>query len=384
MNSKHTLLGWVSSVSQNGDLERIDNDSRRMPLAATVKDVARVADVSIGTVSRVLSGEPNVTEETAQRVRDAVKQLGYSRLRKRKAVSDGRSLARKNIAMLLLGMDRSLVSLPSVAEGIHGAESALTLAGANTLLSDLPLAQGTPRSIANQSVHGLLAKGALQGDLIESADAKLISRLRKIPTVWFLGRPQGADWGDAVESNDSEVGRIAAEHLIAKGHRRVAILDPKPNHVTLGQRCASFTWHATRQGCNVDNVLGDPSGWSLPLKPVSNVEVVDKLVGRLLRLRSKPTAVFCPADCISAMVYRACARRGIQVGEDISLISCNNETPLLTGLYPEVTTIDICAEQIGRQAVEQLIWRLDHPESPSVTVSVQPRLVDGMSVAALQ
>ena len=352
-------------------------------MAATVKDVARVADVSIGTVSRVLSGEPNVTEETAQRVREAVDQLGYSRLRKRKAVSDGRSLARKNIAMLLLGMDRSLVSLPVVAGGIHGAESALTLAGANILLSDLPLAQETPRSIAGQNIHGLLAKGALQGELIESADAELINRLRQIPTVWFLGRPQGADWGDAVESNDSEVGRIAAEYLIGKGHRSVAILDPKPDHVTLGQRCASFTWHANRQGCKVENVFGDLSDWSLPLQPVSDVEVVDTLVGKLLRLRSKPTAVFCPADCISAMVYRACARRGIQIGKEISLISCNNESPLLTGLYPEVTTIDICAEQIGRQAVEQLIWRLDHSDSPSVTVSVQPRLVEGMSVAKL-
>ena len=348
-----------------------------------MKDVARVADVSIGTVSRVLSGEPNVTEETAQRVRDAVDQLGYSRLRKRKTVSDRRSLARKNIAMLLLGMDRSLVSLPVVAGGIHGAESALTLAGANILLSDLPLAQETPRSIGSQNIHGVLAKGALQGELIESADVELVNRLRRIPTVWFLGRPQGADWGDAVESNDSEVGRIAAEYLIEKGHQSVAILDPKPDHVTLGQRCASFTWHANRQGCKVENVLGDLSGWSLPLQPVSDVEVVDKLVGKLIQLRSKPTAVFCPADCISAMVYRACARRGIQIGKDISLISCNNESPLLTGLYPEVTTIDICAEQIGRQAVEQLIWRLGHPDSPNVTVSVQPRLVEGMSVAKL-
>ena len=290
-------------------------------MAATVKDVARAADVSVGTVSRVLSGEPNVAEETARRVRDAVDQLGYSRLRKRKSMADGRRLARKNIAMLLLGMDRSLVSLPSVAGGIHGAESALALAGANVLLSDLPLARDIPRSLANQNIHGLLAKGALQGELIESADADLVERLRQIPTVWFLGRPQGADWGDAVESNDAEVGRIAAEHLIGMGHRTLAILDPKPDHVTLGQRCASFSWHASRLGGKVENVLGDLSGWTLPLQPVSDIEVVDNLVGKLLRLRSKPTAVFCPADCISAMVYRACARRGIQIGKEISLIS---------------------------------------------------------------
>lgn len=350
-------------------------------MPATVKDVARAADVSIGTVSRVLSGEPNVTEETAQRVFDAVKKLGYSRLRKRKSVADGRQLARKNIAMLLLGMDRSLVGLPSVACGIHGAESALSHAGANVLLSDLPRVDEVPKSIVYQNIHGLLAKGALQGELIDSAHPDLVDRLRQIPTVWFLGRPQGADWGDEVGSNNSEVGRLAAEHLLQMGHRRLAILDPKPGHVTLDQRCASFAWHANQQGAKVENVFGTDSDWSLPLQPVSDIELVDKLVGKLLKLRSKPTALFCPADCITAMVYRACVRRGIQIGKDLSLVSCNNELPLLAGLYPEVTTIDICAEQIGGQAVEQLIWRLSHPDSPAVTVSVQPRLVEGMSVA---
>lgn len=353
-------------------------------MSATVKDVAQAAEVSVGTVSRVLSGEPNVANATMERVRKAIRELGYSRLRKPKRSADGRQLARKNISMLLLGMDRSLASLPSVACGIHGAESALSAAGANVLLSDLPQVDEVPKAIASQNIHGLLAKGALHGKLIQSANRKLIERLREIPTVWFLGRPQGADWGDVVESNDADVGRLATEYLLSRGHRRIAILDPKPDQVTLGQRCASFTWHATQCGARVDNIFGTESGWTLPLRPVGDVKLVDNLVGKLLKLRSKPTALFCPADSISAMVYRACVRRGIQIGKDISLISCNNETPLLTGLYPEVTTIDICAGQIGRQAVEQLIWRLDHADAPNVSVSVQPQLVAGMSVANIK
>ena len=226
-------------------------------------------------------------------------------------------------------------------------------------------------------------RGHCKVQLIESADAKLVDRIRKIPTVWFLGRPQGAQWGDAVGSDDAEVGRLAAEHLLHHGHRRLAILDPKPGHVTMDGRCASFVWHANRHGAKVESVFGEASDWCLPLQTVNDTALVDKLVGRLVKLRSKPTAVFCPADCITAMVYRACVRRGIKIGSELSLISCNNELPLLTGLYPEVTTIDIDAEAIGRQAVEQLIWRLSHPESPSVNVSVQPRLVEGMSVATL-
>ena len=352
-------------------------------MQATVKDVAKEADVSVGTVSRVLSGEPNVAAETAQRVISAAQRLNYSRLRKRKSVPPDERLMRKNVALLLLGMDRSLATLPSVATGIHGTESALADAGANVMLADLPLVDRLPAALTRRQVHGVLAKGALQSQLIKKADPSLVKRLRELPTVWFLGRPQNANWGDVVESDDAEVGRLAAEYLLTRGHKRIAILDPKPDHVTLGKRCASFTWHATQGGAKVDNIFGKDSQWQLPLKSVDDAELVDDLVGRLLKLRRKPTAVFVPADCIAAMVYRACARRGLQVGRNLSLISCNNELPLLTGLYPEVTTIDICAQQIGRQAVEQLIWRLEHQDAPKVTVSVEPRLVEGMSVADL-
>lgn len=352
-------------------------------MSATVKDVAKLAAVSVGTVSRVLSGEPNVSAETAQRVRDAVQELGYSPLRKRKSVAQGRELLRQQIAVLLLGMDRSLANLPSVASGIHGVESSLSRAGANVLLWDLPYLDKLPDTLASQKLHGLLVKAALQGNILEKADKTLIDRLRQLPTVWFLGRPCGIHWGDVVESNDVEVGRLAAEYLISRGHRRVALLDPKPDHVTLGQRSASFTWHIAQHGGKVERVAGKKSHWSLPLQTVNDTKQVEHLLDKVLKLRSKPTALFCPADSIAALVYRCCSRRGLQIGKDLSLISCNNELPLLQGLYPEVTTVDICAEQIGQQAVEQLIWRLQHPSSPCITVSVQPRLVEGMSVADL-
>ena len=349
-------------------------------MAATVKDVAKAAQVSVGTVSRVLSGEPNVTEETAQRVLKAVEDLNYSRLRRRKQDASGQTLQNRKIALLLLGMDRSLASLPSVASSIHAAESALSAAGAQVLLADLPHVDRLPPAMHRRQVHGVIAKAALQGQLVANATDELTETLRNLPTVWFLGRPQNADWGDAVESNDSEIGRLAAEYLIRRGHRRLALIDPKPDHVTLGKRCASFAWHAAQADAAIDQIFGRDAIWSLPLKAVEDVEVVDKLVDRLLKLKRRPTAIFVPADSIAALVCRACAARGIRIGHDLSLISCNNERPLLSGLYPEITTIDIGAEQIGRLAVDQLIWRFGHRDAANVTVSVEPRLIEGMSV----
>ena len=350
-------------------------------MSATVKDVAKAAKVSIGTVSRVLSGEPNVAEHTVAKVMEAVDRLNYTRLRRRKSFPDGQALRRKNVALMLMGMDQSLVALPSVASGIHGAQGALADAGANVLLFDLPTVGQLPRAFTQKQIHAVLAKGALQSQMIAKADAELVERLRALPTVWFLGRPQHGDWGDVVESDSSEVGRLAAEHLLLHGHRRIAILNPKPDHVTMGKICASFTWHATQGGASVENVFGNEAEWHLPLGIVEDVEVVDQLVGRLLEMPTPPTAVFAPADSVAALIYRSCARRGLVIGRDISLVSCNNEVPLLTGLYPALTTIDIAAEQIGQQAAKQLIERLADPQATTVIVAVQPRLIEGMSVA---
>jgi LacI family transcriptional regulator len=97
----------------------------------------------------------------------------------------------------------------------------------------------------------------------------------------------------------------------------------------------------------------------------------------------RPTAVFVPGDSVTAMVYRALSERGLRVGRDLSLVSCNHEQSLLTGLYPTPTTIDIHAEQVGRRAVDLLAWRMVRDPGAALDVGVEPTLVDGQSVAPL-
>ena len=93
--------------------------------------------------------------------------------------------------------------------------------------------------------------------------------------------------------------------------------------------------------------------------------------------------MFVPGDSATAMVCRALAERGLRVGRDLSLVSCNNELPLLSGLYPTPTTIDIHAELIGRRAADQLAWRLTNDSPVGLDVGVEPALVEGASVARL-
>jgi len=348
-----------------------------MPI--TVKDVAVTASVSLGTVSRVLNGDPSVSTEVRRRVREAVDTLGYTRLRSRSRANSYSPLKGRNIALVMLGMDRSLADLPSVAAAIHGAEATLKELGANLLLVDIPRADHLPATLGRNRIDGLLLQGALLETMLQHANIALLQRLEQIPTVWFLGKPVGA-WGDVVESNDRSVGRLAAEHLWQQGHRRLAFLSPKPHQATFAQRQAAFEWHARRLGAHLTTVLGEGSEGKQPIPPVDALPSVDGLVEQLLSLPNHPTAVFVPGDAVAAMVYRALAQRGLQIGRDLSMISCNNEATLLAGLYPSLTTIDIHAEYIGRRAVDQLIWRLAHRELPADDIGVEPTLHGGESV----
>jgi DNA-binding LacI/PurR family transcriptional regulator len=353
-------------------------------MSITIREVAKAANVSVGTVSRVLNGHPTVSPANAERVQRVIEELQYKPLRLRSPESVANPLKDKTVALFLLGMNRSLAGLPCVADAIHGAEAALSEAGANVMLTDLPLADRVPAAIEHQRIDGVIVKGALLGDLFGTGNPDLFDHLRGLPTVWFLGRPDGGDWGDVVQSNDRLVGQIAAGHLITQGHTRLAVLNPKPDHVTFRQREASFIWHATRAAATVTPFRGRPtSDWELPLRPVDQIELVAGLVDELLATKPRPTAVFVPGDSVTAMVYRALAERGLRVGRDLSLVSCNYEPSLLTGLYPTPTTIDIHAEQIGRLAVDQLAWQLARGGAAGLDVGVEPTLIDGQSVAPM-
>lgn len=108
------------------------------------------------------------------------------------------------------------------------------------------------------------------------------------------------------------------------------------------------------------------------------------MADRLLAASPRPTAVFMPADSVTAALYRAFAERRVRIGRDLSVISCNNELPLLSGLFPAPTTIDIHAAEIGRLAAERLAARILRPSAPSVDIRLRPSLVEGASVSPVK
>ncbi|QDV49677.1 LacI family DNA-binding transcriptional regulator [Gimesia fumaroli] len=355
----------------------------------TVKTVAKAADCAVSTVSRALRDDPSISEAAKQRIRKVAASLDYRPLRKRRPKSESHEnstsiLKGKQLLVLSLGLDRSLISLPVVSSAISGVEDAFSELGVHFQVAHVPDLQAVPPHLDFDQIDGLFLIGALQGKMLIESNSTLLNRLSQIPSVWLLGRPEGC-WGDCVGANDVLLGAKAADFLADHGHQNVAFLSPKPDHLIMQNRETGFVSQAVRRGLNVQRFVDPPSkGWTLPVKPPLSTEAVQHLVDQLLKAKTRPTALFAGADSVAAVVYGSLARRGIKVGEEISVISGNNDHAFITGLYPQLTTFDIHAHNIGRLAVRQLETRLTMGNTiANVDLTLEPHLTPGESVRRL-
>jgi len=352
--------------------------------SSTLRDIARAAAVSMSTASRALNGHPAISRQTASRVREAADTLRYKPRQVHARLDARRCLQRARVGVLSLGLDRSLTALPVIAAALGTVEAALGEAGAVPHLGHVPNPHDVPPALARQRWDGVILVGPMQGEIFAGPPTEWLERLRQLPTVCLLGRPRGG-WGDAVGSDDHATGAAAAAHLVAQGHRHLAFVNPKPDHLLFARREDGFVAAARRLGADVQSFCDPPpQAWHLPLQAPQGVETVQTLVDRLMAARPRPTAIFAAADSVAVLVYRALSVRNLMPGRDISVISGNNDATLIAGLHPRLTTFDVHPQDMGRTAVAQLALRISHPLAgpPSETL-LQTTPVEGESVATL-
>lgn len=349
-------------------------------MKVTIQSVADHAGVSIGSVSRVLNKDPSVSADLSRRVRQSIEALGYSPLRKRKSSTATEGLAGKTIGLLTLGMDRSLSRLPVVTAAIDGIREELSAKGANLQWADAPDPGELPGWVSRTRVDGWLIKGAMQGNLFEATHPAIRERLDTSTCVWFHGRPRNAP-GHSVGVNDWEVGALAASHLFERGHRSVAFLSPKNNHALLKQRQHGFAARCEELGIRLQTASRNLQSWKFPLESPRSFHGVQSLLDSILARKTAATAIFTPADSIAVLLYRALAERGISIPGDLSVLSANREEGLIGGLFPTLSTIDIHATQVGREAVTLLERALQgRRDLPPQDIQITPTLHPADSV----
>jgi LacI family transcriptional regulator len=356
---------------------------------ATVHDVARAAGVAVGSVSRALNNLPDVTPDIRERILAAAKSLDYTRLRKRSVrVTAAMRLVTgaPNVGLICFGMDDTLVELPVVSAAMHGIESAISEQGGSLMFASIPKGDRVPAFLAENRIAGVIVKGPNQGELPDVEESELLRQIYRIPHVWMMGSPPNAV-GDHCNFDADAVGRIAADHLKAKGHVHVAFLNPKPGHAQFEVVKRGFCECSRAHGSKVDVLEPEQSSQLVwPLPATTSQQKVDALVQRWFALPKprRATAMAVGADTTAVQIYSAMSRLGLRVGRDVGLVSCNDERSLVMGLNPPLTTIDVRPDTIGRNAVARLLWRAaNRSDNVPVKILIQPVLAERESVQTM-
>lgn len=321
-----------------------------MKRVVTLQDVARAADVSPKTVSRVINGDPQVAPATRARVEEAVELLGYQ------VNVLARSLRRghDNVVGLIVESVRD----PFFSEVIGELEQLSTPRGLTVMVASNQRGSGREREI----VEGFLQR-SLVGMIVTPQDADY-SFLRTIhmPVVFVDRRPRNLD-ADVVLADDRGATLEAVRHLVRYGHRRIALISDELDVPSVRIRYEGYLDALREVGVLVDPRLvrtGCRDG------AMAEKETVD-----LLHLEHPPTAILSTRAETSQGVVRALHRHD---ATDIAMVSFG-DFALADSLTPAVTVLDHSAALMGRYAAERLFARLDGDDERPMTITIPVPLI---------
>jgi LacI family transcriptional regulator len=227
-----------------------------------------------------------------------------------------------------------------------------------------------------------VAKGGVDGVIVwphlDDVSLETIEILRGYKVVYAMSGASERLPGDRVRVNHAKVGRLAANYLAGKGYQPIAYVTPSSlvSRINVCERWAAFSALAQEHGRSARQCVIEQSHFDLLEIDQDRDLLIRKTLEEFLAQGERPTGMFVTCDALTAKIYPILKDLGIAIGRDLEIISCNNETSLLAGLEPRPMSIDIQPETIGKKAVEQLRWRILHPEEESqITIEVSPKLL---------
>lgn len=303
----------------------------------TLSLVAAAAGTSVPTVSKVLRGGTDVSAETRAKVMEAVQAVGYSRKGATKAelVPDERAPA-SVIDLVVTHFEGSWANLVLSGVGREAADAGLDVV---VTLAD-PDRDWVSRVLRRRSVGTVVALI----DPTERQFATLSASGIPMVLVESMGAPPAGAASIGVANWDG--GRLAAEHLLSLGHRRLGVVAGHARHIYSRARVDGFRAAAdTAAGPHAEVSVGY-GGWEQAKSAATTHALLDKNPGL--------TAIFACSDPMALGVYDALAARGLRIPEDISVIGFD-DLPEAHWISPTLTTIRQPTMELGAAAVRLLL-----------------------------
>jgi LacI family transcriptional regulator len=321
---------------------------------ASMRKVAERADVAISSVSRVLSGHPDVSAKMRERVLAAVAELEYEPDFLAQSLRRGQTLS--------VGFVVGDISNPMLSGFVHGAESELRKAGYSLLLMDSEKDPALDvRSISffqTRRVDGMLLS------LVSESAPGLIEALRqvRVPVV-LVDREVADDIGASTVQSDHTSGMAeAVRHLIELGHRRIALVNG-PDDIAPGRaRERGLRQAIEAQGHDIEATV-----MAGPLSAEHGFEATEALLDG----ENPPSAIVCGGNQLLVGCLRALNGRDIQVGRDLSLVTCDH-VPISELFRPRIASITRDPVELGRMAAELMVRGLqDEVEAETVVLPTE-------------
>ena len=317
-----------------------------------IVEVARLAEVSVATVSRVMNRKSGVSQKTREAVERAMAELGYERTSSVEGI---------------VGVITPGLSTPVFAALAEWIGLALAPHGLRAMICP-SLPGGVQERDYLKSLLDIGAAGIVfcsASNTLESFDPELTALLasRRVPYVCVNGLFEGVE-GAAFSTDDVSAGEMAVRHLQALGHTRIGLAAGPEGNKPSDRRVAGFLATSAKLG------LADAEG--LVVRQSYSVEGGQFAADHLLRLGV--TAIVAASDQMALGAIRAIRRHGLEVPRDVSLIGYD-DSPMLEFTDPPLTTVRQPIDRLGGAVARALVGLLADRQVPVGELMFQPELV---------
>jgi LacI family transcriptional regulator, purine nucleotide synthesis repressor len=323
----------------------------------TIYDVAKEANVSIATVSKVLNNTGRISEKTKNKVAQVIKELEYQPSSVAAALTGKKTFT--------IGVMVPDIANPFFAEVARALENNAREMGYSIILcsTDYQLER-------EQDYLELLVKKQVDGIVIatEPKDVEKLKNLH-VPCVLFSIDHLALD-SHVVTTDDIRGGYLAGRYLCQKGHQAFVIIT-EPQRASSRLRVEGFKKALADEGVNLNSIQ--------VVEAKSKIDDAKMAANQIFQLKKRPTAIFASTDLIAAVFINEARKAGLSIPDDLSIIGFDNTIHAEIS-DPGITTIAQPIEKLASYTMEQLLDSIKNPGMPANRIMLAPTLVERESV----
>ena len=333
----------------------------------TIKDVARKAGVAVSTVSRVLNGRPDVSEETRKKVMDVVEACGFVQNRNARNLKNT-----KQVFGAIVVRGRRNAFLNDIAEQmIEYAQGFKTPFLVKYIDEEADEFDAMRQLYTERRAGGFILLGSRLDERADTVD------MLGVPCVFATvdARDRGLDYASSVCIDDRAATRAMMDRLLDNGHRHVAVFGGNRE----GDDVFARRYRGAIDSLKAHGIEGDEPGYYMQIR--FSMEGAYECTRRFFAEHPEVTAVLTMSDSMAVGVIRALRDMGKRVPQDVSVTGFDG-TEMARYYIPSITTVLQPTEKIARESVKLLCEMLDGDAPKFVTVDYA--LVEGESVGGIQ